>query len=126
MNWYLIISGVFAVLSTVGHLTAGYKQELQPMLEAEFDPGAKQTMHAIFHFGTAALVLSSVFLLLAGFGITFNTNPFLVVLFIAAYFLLSDLVLFVVAFTTGIKKSPLIPVWVLFTVVWIAALLGVL
>jgi len=68
MNWPILIAGIGAVFITVGHLTAGSKMYLKPMLQASFDDVAKKVNHCVFHYVSVYLVVSAVFLLLIGIG----------------------------------------------------------
>ncbi|MCY1721228.1 hypothetical protein OU798_12795 [Prolixibacteraceae bacterium Z1-6] len=52
MNTYAVIAGVLAAFASIGHLTIGKKQFLQPFLDAEFDHLAKKVMHSVFHYIT--------------------------------------------------------------------------
>ena len=42
MDWYIIIAGLIAAATTVGHFAVGSKQFLKPMLGASFDPVPKK------------------------------------------------------------------------------------
>ena len=94
------------------------------MLKAEFDSVPKKVMHSVFHFMSANLVLSTIVLLLAGLNVTFEKDPLSLVLFIAVYFVPYDVVSLIIAFTSGIKKAPLIPLWNVFALIAIFAVLG--
>lgn len=48
MNGYIMMAGVFALATVLGHFTLGSKQFLKPMLEASFDPIPKKVMHGSF------------------------------------------------------------------------------
>jgi hypothetical protein len=82
MNWMLLVAGITAALTTIGHFLAGTKMFLIPMLESEFDPVAKKVMHCVFHYVSVFLILSAVFLLAAGAGINLGHDPVLLVWFI--------------------------------------------
>jgi hypothetical protein len=72
MNVLLLISGLVAGFCTVGHFMVGSKSYLKPLLQASFDDVAKNVMHCVFHYVSVFLVLTSITLLLLGFGIGFN------------------------------------------------------
>jgi len=104
MNWPLVISGLFAGFTTVGHFTMGSKMYLQPMMQADFDPVAKKIMHSVFHYVSVFLILSSAALLALGFGITFSLDEMLVkfIAFNYAGFAVTQISL---ALTSDIEKS---------------------
>lgn len=89
MNLYAIVAGVLALFATIGHLTIGKKQFLNPMLNAEFDQLAKKVMHSVFHYITVFLLLSAYMLIMPGIrGSECMFNPTLLFGFIGAnYFL---------------------------------------
>jgi hypothetical protein len=45
MNGHILIAGVFALATVIGHFAVGSKQFLKPMLQASFDPIPKKVMH---------------------------------------------------------------------------------
>lgn len=69
MEWSLIVAGILAALSSIGHFTLGSRDYLQPMLKAEFDEVPKRTMHCGFHYVSAFFVLSALALLGLGLGL---------------------------------------------------------
>jgi hypothetical protein len=83
MNVYLIVAGIVALFTTVGHFTIGSKQFLQPMLASTFDPLTQKVMHCVFHYVSAFLILSTAAMLLIGFGVDLGAGTQLLVRFIA-------------------------------------------
>ena len=69
MNWMILISGLAAGFVNLGHFTIGSKDFLKPMLKADFDDVPKKVMHCVFHYVSVFLVLTSITLLLLGFGV---------------------------------------------------------
>ncbi len=88
MNWFIIVAGIFALFTTIGHFTIGSKQYLKPMLNATFDPIAKKVMHCVFHYVSAFLILSTVVLLVIGTGIHNTQGSTILVQFIAVNYAL--------------------------------------
>ncbi len=84
MNWYIIIAGLIASATTVGHFAVGSKDFLKPMLGASIDPVPKKVMHCVFHYVSAYLILSAVTLLLIGLNIWSGAGSAAVTKFIAA------------------------------------------
>ncbi|MCG9729400.1 hypothetical protein L1D44_06000 [Shewanella sp. Isolate13] len=88
MNFYLLTAGIIAVITAVGHFTYGRTHYLKPVLDADFDAGAKAVMHCLFHYVSVFLVLSSLVLLSCGFEAISPMQSFGVLLFIALNFVL--------------------------------------
>lgn len=124
MNGFLIASGLTAAFVTFGHFVFGIRWYLQPMLNAGFPDIPKKVMHAVFHYVTVFLILSTLALLAAGAG--YLSNPGLLVRFIALnYFLFGCWQLFLI-FTSGIPGAVYrMFQWVLFLVIAVCAWAGV-
>lgn len=88
MNFYLLIAGLIAAMTSIGHLTYGRRRFLKPMQAADFDPLAKAVMHCIFHYMSVFLVVSSLLLISCGFEAVSQMQSFGVLLFIALNFAL--------------------------------------
>ncbi|MGS0681418.1 hypothetical protein ACVBIL_09680 [Shewanella sp. 125m-7] len=86
MNVYLLIAGVVATMTTVGHFTYGLKHFLQPTLAADFDPIAKAAMHGVFHYVSVFLLLSSAVLLACSLEAISYMHSFGMLIFIALNF----------------------------------------
>lgn len=71
MNWYLLAAGVLSVLALVGHLTAGFKTVIRPILAAEqLDLLVRKTALAMAHlFPSVTFAVAAGFLLAAGAGV---------------------------------------------------------
>ena len=83
MNGYILIAGVFALATVLGHFLVGSKQYLIPMLAASFDPIPKNVMHCVFHYISTYLILSAAALLIIGFGVWSGSGSKAVAIFIA-------------------------------------------
>ena len=125
MNRLVLISGIFALLTTIGHFAVGTKQFLMPMLEAMFDPVAKKVMHCVFHYISAFLILSTIALLSVGTGMLHVQGGALLVQFIACNYLMFAIWQIFLASTSGIPKGVLkLFQWVFFVLVAGFALFG--
>lgn len=82
MNGYILIAGVFALATVIGHFAVGSKQFLKPILAATFDPISQKVMHCVFHYVSAYLILSTAALLIIGSGIWTGDGSAAVVIFI--------------------------------------------
>jgi hypothetical protein len=105
MNWPIFIAGVGAVCITLGHFAIGSKRYLKPMLKASFDDVPKKVNHCVFHYVSVFLVLSAIFLLLAGAGYTSQTDTNWLVKFISLNYGLFTVVQVIVAATSGIQNA---------------------
>ena len=126
MNWLLLISGVLAGFTTVGHFLVGSRNFLHPMLRASFDEVSKKVMHCVFHYISVYLVLSTVVLLLLGLGIDGDMDAIFLVKFIAVQYLLFAAVQLVIAFTSQLDKAIFkLFQWTFFVLIAVFAWLGV-
>ena len=124
MNWLVFISGIFALLTTIGHFAVGSKQFLMPMLGAMFDPVAKKVMHCVFHYISAFLILSTMALLAVGTGMLHQGGA-LLVQFIACNYIMFAIWQIVLASASGIPKGVLkLFQWVFFVLISVFALVG--
>ena len=105
MNWPVLIAGVGAVFITLGHFVVGSRLYLKPMLQAEFDGLPKKVNHCVFHYVSVYLVLSAIFLLLAGAGYTGQSDTSWLVKFIALNYGLFALMQIIIAATSGIPGA---------------------
>lgn len=125
MNWFILIAGLGAAFTTIGHFTMGSKMYLKPMLEADFDPVAKKVMHAVFHYVSAFLILSAAALLGVAFGLLNPAASQLLVLFIAASYAFFAVWQIILVLTSGIEKGLFkMFQWVFFVVIAVFAHLG--
>lgn len=83
MNWMLLVAGITSGFTTIGHFLVGTKMFLIPMLESNFELVPKKVMHCVFHYVSVYLILSTVFLLLAGLGVGMGSDNALLIRFIA-------------------------------------------
>ncbi len=105
MNWLLFISGLAAAFCTIGHFAIGSKQFLKPMLKAPFDEVPKKVMHCVFHYISAYLVFSSIFLLALGLGFTFKGDGALLVKFIALNYAVFAVTQIIITLTSQIQNG---------------------
>ena len=126
MNWLLLASGVLAGFTTVGHFLVGSRHFLLPMEHASFDEISKEVMHCVFHYISAYLILSTVALLLLGFGIDCGMNSIFLVKFIAVQYLLFAVTQLIIAFTSQIDRAVFkLFQWAFFVLIAVVAWLGV-
>ena len=125
MNWFVLISGLFALFAVIGHVTMGIKSILKPMMDASFEEVPKKVMQSVFHYESVFLVLTAAALILVGFGFSFYLSSELLVRFIALNYLLFALVQLIIALSSSIP-NPLIKLfqWGLWIVIAIFAWLG--
>ena len=104
MNIYLLIAGVFAALTAIGHFTYGRIHFLLPMNAADFDPSAKAVMQCVFHYVSVFLVLSSLILLSCAFEVISRMQSFGILLFIALNFGLFAIWQLYIGFMCGLES----------------------
>ena len=125
MNWYIIIAGLIAAATTVGHFAVGSKKFLKPMLGASFDPIPQKVMHCVFHYVSTYLILSTVTLLLIGLGIWPSTGTSAVINFIAVNYALFAVWQIVLAITSGIPNGIFkLFQWIFFVLIALFSFLG--
>ena len=126
MNWLLLVSGILAGFTTVGHFLVGSRNFLHPMLHTSFDEVSKKVMHCVFHYISVYLILSTVVLLLLGFGVNLDMDAIFLVKFIAVQYLLFAVVQLVIAFTSQLDKAMFkLFQWTFFVLIAVFAWLGV-
>ncbi len=126
MNWPIFIAGVGAGFITLGHFAVGSKQYLKPMLQASFDDVPKKVNHCVFHYISAYLVLSTIFLLLTGIGYFSQADNSWLVKFISINFGFFAVVQIIIAATSGIQNAIFkMFQWMLFAFVAAFAWVGV-
>ena len=125
MNWPILIAGVGAVLITLGHFAVGSRLYLKPMLQASLDDVPKKVNHCVFHYVSAYLVLSAIFLLLVGIGYTNQTGTSWLIKFISLNYGLFAVVQILIAATSGIQNAIFkMFQWTLFTFVAVFSWVG--
>ena len=105
MNWFLIIAGGLAGFATVGHFFIGSRNFLKPTLQAPFDEVPKKVMHSLFHYVSAYLILSTIFLLAIGLGYTLGGNSALLVKFIGLNYAAFTVAQIIIALTSNIQNA---------------------
>jgi len=68
MNYFVLISGIFAIAASLGHFIVGYNSYLKPVIEVDIDLIAKNVMISLFHYMSVFMVISAVILTGFGFG----------------------------------------------------------
>ena len=68
MDWFLIVAGVLASVTTVIHIFVGGNGAAKPLLASSLAAETKYALYACWHFVSGFFVLSTIVLLLAGFG----------------------------------------------------------
>ena len=101
----IIVAGFLAGLTTIGHFLVGSKLFLLPMLQSEFDQVPKKVMHSVFHYVSVYLILSTVVLLLLGFGVDLGSDARLLVKFISLNYAAFALWQILIAVTSGIPNG---------------------
>ncbi len=126
MNAYVLIAGILALFTTIGHFTMGNKMYLQPMLNSELDPVPKKVMHSVFHYVSVFLITSSLSLLAYGFGVTAFQGEELLIKFISFNYAAFAIWQVIIALTSEIPKSLFkLFQWVFFILIAIFSLAGV-
>ena len=125
MNWLIIVSGLFAAFTTVGHFIIGSKSFLKPMLGASFDEVPKKIMHCVFHYVSTYLILSTVALLAVGFGVKIQGGSSILIKFIAVNYAIFAVWQIAIALTSGIQNALFkLFQWVFFILIAVFAWLG--
>ena len=126
MNLPVLVAGLGAGFITLGHFAIGSNKYLKPMLQASFDDVPKKINHCVFHYISAFLVLSTIFLLLIGFGYNNHTDNSWLIKFIATNYGFFAMVQVIIAATSGIKNAIFkLFQWTLFAFVAVFAWVGV-
>ena len=125
MNWFIIIAGLVAAFTTIGHFLIGTKEYLKPMLGASFDPVPKRVMHSVFHYVSAFQITSTLALLAIGFGLVTDAQPSLLVRFIALNYAIFAIWQIALAATSQIPRGVLkMFQWIFFVVIAVFAWIG--
>ena len=125
MNSYIIIAGVFALATLLGHFTVGSKKFLRPMLEASFDPVPKKVMHCVFHYVSTYLILSAAALLFIGSGLWTGSSSAAVAIFIALNYTIFAVWQLVLAAKSGIPGGIIkLFQWIFFVLIALFTFLG--
>jgi len=118
----IYICAYLSVFMLVGHLIFGMKLYLKPMCSSNTEETAKNVMHAVFHYITIAMSLSSIYL------ISFAHNLFPisvdVIGFIGFFYLACGVLQIIMAYiSSGIKGLTKMFQWTMFLPIGILALL---
>jgi len=127
MNGYILIAGLFALATTLGHFAVGSKKFLKPMLGASFDPISKKVMHCVFHYVSTYLILSAAALLIIGSGFWAGAGATAVAIFIALNYTIFAIWQVVLAAKSGIPGGVFkLFQWIFFVLIAVFVFLGVL
>lgn len=127
MNSFMMIAGVFAIATVLGHFMVGSKQFLKPMLQASFDPVPQKVMHCVFHYVSTYLILSAAALLIIGSGVWAGAGATAVAIFIALNYTIFAIWQVVLAAKSGIPNGVFkLFQWIFFVLIAVFAFLGVL
>lgn len=115
MNFYFLAAGAVALFIVIGHFVVGTPRYLVPALKADFEPVARNIVHALFHYVSAFLILAAGGLLAAGAGLPSEDAGRAVAGFIALNFAGFAAVQMRVALQSGLAQ-PLLKLfqWMLF------------
>jgi len=125
MNWFMISAGIITAFTTIGHFSIGTKEYLKPMLQANIEPIPKQVMHAVFHYVSVYLILSTLVLLAVGLRLIPEEQSSLLVRFIAINYAFFAVWQIWIALTSKIRQGIIkMFQWVFFVVIAVLAWLG--
>lgn len=122
MNGWLFAAGAVAAATTLIHVIAGGREVVRPLLGSRMSVEPRRTLHVVWHFVTADLLLSAVALIL----LALRAEPDApLVLFIAAHYF-AYTVAFLIGTLTVDWSRPLLrlPQWMLLLPVGILAVIG--
>ncbi len=127
MNYFILTSGIFASLATIGHFAIGTKDFLKPVLNSDIDQIPRKVMQSLFHYMSVFMVLTSVVLLAISMGeslIFENTND--VVKMIGLSYAGFAFIQFIIALTSSIKMGVFkLFQWVFWALIASFSLMGV-
>jgi len=83
MNISILISGILALSTTIGHFTMGSKLYLNPMINSNLELVPKKVMHSVFHYVSVFLITSTIVLLGYGFGLEYFSGSEILIKYIA-------------------------------------------
>lgn len=125
MNGMVLLSGIVALLTTVGHFKVGTNLYLIPLLKSDVEPVAKKVLHCVFHYISAFLILSTVALLLMGFEVRTGPTARLLTRFIALNYAAFAVWQFVLAKQSDIPDAVRqLFQWIFFAVIALLAWVG--
>lgn len=129
MNYFILVSGIFAAMAVVGHFTMGKKEYLKPVLDSGLDEIPKKIMHSLFHYASVFLVLSTIVLIGNSFDITLENcllNSDMTVRFIGLVYLGFGLSQIIIAASSKIEGGLFkLFQWVFWLIIGLLALFGV-
>ena len=106
MNYFVLLSGIVALLATIGHFTIGYQKFIKPVLKSDVEIIPKKVMLSIFHYISVFQVLSTFILIAVATGnCRAFENPSDVVKFIGITYAGFALVQIIIALTSSIKMG---------------------
>jgi hypothetical protein len=121
MNPLIVSAGIIALLTTIGHFTAGRKMYLKPLLESDIEEVPKKVLHCVFHYISTFLILSTLALFVSGSMQIGRILPF----FIAVNYSLFAVCQLALIKQSGIERGPLeMFQWIFFIVIAVLGFLG--
>lgn len=123
MNIFVIISGVFALITTLKFITQDRRNILKILGDPNLEDVIKKNIQSFFSYNMIFLIFSTLFLLLFGFGV-FQDGSFLL-RFIALNYLMFSVWELQLAFTSEIKRALVfMSDWMFFILIAFFAFLG--
>jgi len=121
-NWLIVSAGILAGVTSLIHIVAGGKDVARPLLASSIDETVKFTLYACWHLVSAALLFSSLTLLLNG--MEFYKSPEMVA-FVSIMWLVFGGVFLVVALVVAKPRGIFrLPQWALLLPVGLLGLSG--
>lgn len=121
----IYICTYLSVFMFFGHIVMGIKLYLKPMLKSDTEDIAKSVMHAVFHYVSVIMLLSSITLILFAHNIVEMSSD--VVLFIGVFYLGCGILQMIMAIVSkGLQGLIKMFQWTMFIPIGILAILSVL
>jgi hypothetical protein len=121
-NWPILSAGLLASATALVHIFLGGKDVARPLLRSSVDEVVKLTLYACWHLVSVALVLSSLVLLVNGFGFYLSAG---MVAFVSALWIIFGGVFLVVTLCVAQPRGIFrFPQWALLVPVGLLGLWG--
>jgi hypothetical protein len=126
MNVPVLLAGILAAATTVGHFVVGSPRYLRPVMDSDVDDVPRRIMQAVFHYVSVWLVLSSCVLLWQGVGQATGFCGNTLITFIAAHYAAFAFVQLITTALSGIPNAVFrLFQWIPFLLIALLSLLGV-
>ncbi|MEV0027962.1 hypothetical protein [Nocardia sp. NPDC050793] len=123
MNGWLLTAGIAAAAVAGVHVVAGHIDPVRPLLTSALPEIPKRTMHAVWHWVSADLVLTA--LTLIAVAITEPAGTEMVALLTAVHFAAYTVVFVIIAAALpGPRRLLRLPQWILLAPIAVLALVG--